>query len=57
MDNKELLKRLGKWIEDSENQAEIFRKKGLETSEISSLAMAQAYKNVKQLLEVNTSTS
>ena len=48
-----LLPQLEKWISDCEKQAEIFRENKLVTSEISSQAMAQAYWNVKSLIEVN----
>jgi hypothetical protein len=48
-----LLPQLDRWIESCEKQAEIFRENKLITSEISSNAMAQAYWNVKQLIEVN----
>lgn len=52
--NKELLiKQLDKWIDDCEKQSKIFEEYNFETSKISSEAMAQAYWNVKQLLEVN----
>ena len=44
---------LDKWIEQCEEQAEIFRQNKMDTAEISSQAMAQAYWNVKQLIEVN----
>lgn len=44
---------LDKWIEQCEEQAEIFRQNKMETAEISSQAMAQAYWNVKQLIDVN----
>ena len=44
---------LDKWIESCEEQAEIFRENNMATAEISSQAMAQAYWNVKQLIEVN----
>lgn len=48
-----LLPQLEKWISDCEIQAEIFRENKLVNSEISSQAMAQAYWNVKSLIEVN----
>lgn len=48
-----LLAQLDKWIEQCEEQADIFRQNGMDNSEISSQAMAQAYWNVKQLIEVN----
>ena len=44
---------LDKWIEQCEEQAEIFRQNKMDTAEISSQAMAQAYWNVKQLIDVN----
>jgi hypothetical protein len=44
---------LDKWIEQCEEQAEVFRLNKMDTAEISSQAMAQAYWNVKQLIEVN----
>ena len=48
-----LLAQLDKWIEQCEEQADIFRQNGMDNSEISSQAMAQAYWNVKQLIDVN----
>jgi len=48
-----LLPQLEKWIKDCEIQADIFLKAGMPTSQISSQAMAQAYCNVKSLIEVN----
>jgi hypothetical protein len=48
-----LLPQLEKWIKDCEIQAEIFLKADMQTSQISSNAMAQAYWNVKSLIEVN----
>ena len=44
---------LDKWIEQCEEQAEIFRQNKMDAAEISSQAMAQAYWNVKQLIDVN----
>jgi hypothetical protein len=48
-----LLPQLEKWIKDCEIQADIFLKADMPTSQISSQAMAQAYWNVKSLIEVN----
>jgi len=48
-----VITQLDKWIEQCEEQAEIFRQNKMETAEISSQAMAQAYWNVKQLIDVN----
>lgn len=53
MNIEQLLIHINKWIEQSEENAEIFRKEGLTSAEITSVAMAQAYWNVKQLIEVN----
>ena len=44
---------LNKWIEQCEYEVEIFRKNKMTTSEISSQAMAQAYWNVKQFIQIN----
>lgn len=41
-----LISLLDKWIEEAETQAAFFRKAKMEASEISSMAMAQAYRNV-----------
>ena len=49
-----LLPQLEKWIKDCEIQADIFLKSDMPTSQISSQAMAQAYSNVKSLIEVNS---
>lgn len=49
----DLLPQLEKWIKDCEIQADIFLKADMPTSQISSQAMAQAYWNVKSLIEVN----
>jgi len=48
-----VITQLDKWIEQCEEQAEIFRQNKMDTAEISSQAMAQAYWNVKQLIDVN----
>jgi hypothetical protein len=48
-----LLPQLEKWIKDCEIQADIFSQANMPTSQISSQAMAQAYWNVKSLIEVN----
>lgn len=48
-----IVPQLDRWIEDCEKQVEIFTKANLMTSAMSSQAMAQAYWNVKQLIEVN----
>ncbi len=50
---KSLNERLDQWIEGCEKQAEIFGLNGMETAQISSDAMAQAYWNVKQFIDVN----
>ncbi len=47
----EILIQLDKWIEQCEVQNEIFDKNKLITAAISSQAMAQAYRNVKQLIQ------
>lgn len=47
-----LIKQLDKWIDDSEKQAEMFSKT-MVTAGIASQAMAQAYWNIKQFIEVN----
>ena len=44
---------LNKWIEQCESQAEIFNKNNMDVAAISSEAMAQAYWNIKQFLDVN----
>lgn len=44
---------LDKWIEQCEKQAEIFGQNKMDSAEISSQAMAQAYWNVKQLIDTN----
>ena len=49
----DLLPQLEKWISDCEKQAEMFRENKLVSYEISSQAMAQAYWNVKSLIENN----
>lgn len=54
MTTDKLLEQLNKWMEQCEQHAEVFRTAGLTSSEITSMAMAQAYWNVKQLIEVNT---
>lgn len=50
-----IISQLDKWIEDCEKQTEIFTKENLMTSAMSSQAMAQAYRNVRQLIEANCS--
>ena len=47
-----ILKQLDQWIDDCEKQAAVFQEYKMNTSEISSQAMGQAYWNVKQLIEV-----
>lgn len=44
-----------KWKEDSEKMADIFSESQMQSSLISSQAMAQAYWNVIQFIEVNFS--
>jgi hypothetical protein len=53
MKNNLILDQLNKWIEDSEKQAEIFHENKMNVAELTSNAMAQAYWNVKQFIEVN----
>jgi len=48
-----VLNQLDNWIEQCEEQANVFRDNKMETAEISSQAMAQAYWNVKQFIQVN----
>lgn len=48
-----IINQLDFWIEASEKQSEVFKNSGMETSSISSNAMAQAYWNVKQFIQVN----
>jgi hypothetical protein len=45
-----LLTQLDKWIEDCENMLEVFKENNMDVAEISSQAMALAYKNVKNIL-------
>lgn len=51
---EKLLEQINIWMVQSEENAEAFRAAGMVSAEISSMAMAQAYWNVKQLIEVNT---
>lgn len=54
LNNKEkILKQLNIWIQQCEEHAEIFNKNKMDTAEISSQAMEQAYWNAKQLIDVN----
>ena len=48
-----ILLQIDKWIESSKQQAEVFTLLSMDTSATSSTAMAQAYWNVKQFIEVN----
>lgn len=50
-----VIKQLDKWIDDSEKQAETFQKAGMDIAAMGSNAMAQAYWNVKQFIDVNGS--
>lgn len=47
-----LINQLDKWIDDSEKQYEMFGTT-MVTAGIASQAMAQAYWNIKQFIEVN----
>lgn len=49
--NNTIKKQLDEWIDSCEIQADLFFTHKMEVSEASSMAMAQAYKNVKQILE------
>jgi hypothetical protein len=49
----DLLPQLEKWIKDSEIQSTIFLEANMPTSQMSANAMAQAYWNVKSLIEEN----
>lgn len=49
-DFNELQTQLDEWIESCLLQADSFFERKMETSEVSSMAMAQAYRNVKQFL-------
>lgn len=46
-----LLIELDKWIQESEEQAEAWRQNGMYVAESSARSTAQAYRNVKQLME------
>ncbi len=46
-----LIKQLDKWISDCELQSAEFFKRGMEVSEVSSIAMKVAYLNVKNFLK------
>ena len=44
-----IISKLDEWISDCEKQSNDFFKRGMTHSEMGSMAMAQAYKNVKEL--------
>ena len=48
-----LSNQLNKWINDCETQAEIFKNSKMDTAELTSEAMEQAYWNIKQFIDVN----
>lgn len=50
-----VITQLDKWIDDSKKQAETFQKAGMDIAAMGSNAMAQAYWNVKQFIDVNAS--
>ncbi len=54
MENSKIIEQLDAWISQCEIQAQIFADNNMKTAEISSNAMAQAYWNVKQLIDVNS---
>lgn len=47
-----IIKQLDRWIDDCEKQTETFQKENMEIAAMGSNAMAQAYWNVKQLIDV-----
>ncbi len=51
--NNLIIDLLDKWIEQCEAQVIMFNENNMPTASISSRAMAQAYRNVKQIIEVN----
>ena len=51
---EQILNQLDAWMVQSEENAEVFRNAGMVSAEINSMALAQAYWNVKQFIEVNT---
>tara|TARA_R110000772_G_scaffold185490_2_gene296635 strand:+ start:518 stop:712 length:195 start_codon:yes stop_codon:yes gene_type:complete len=51
--NVDIINQLETWIETSEMTAKIFRKEGLDKEAKTFVDYAQAYWNVKQLIEVN----
>jgi len=51
--NRLVIEQLTKWMEQCEEQAKAFEASNMEGSAACSMAMAQAYWNVKQFIEVN----